>query len=192
MRSNKIVTERVRVGAIAAFFVVASGFGAADAQQRPMPGTMHKDGGMMMGQGMGPGMMMNPDQMAAMMNMMQSMMPGMMMCRMGEHVEGRLAYLKAELKITDAQMPQWNAFADAFRASGQKVMKHCAMMKEHGDSTMSATLPEQLNMMEQHMTTHLESLRAIKTAAQQLYSVLSDEQKKIADQMMMGHMEMRD
>jgi hypothetical protein len=25
-----------------------------------------------------------------------------------------------ELKITEAQMPNWNAFADAFRATGQK------------------------------------------------------------------------
>ena len=33
----------------------------------------------MMGQGMGPGMMVNPEHMTEMMNMMQSMMPGMMM-----------------------------------------------------------------------------------------------------------------
>src|SRR3954451_23349317 len=32
-----------------------------------------------------------------------------------EHVEGRIAFLKTELKITDAQLPQWNAFADALR-----------------------------------------------------------------------------
>src|SRR5919202_1070827 len=30
-------------------------------------------------------------------------------------VEGRIAFLKAELKITDAQTPQWNAVADAMR-----------------------------------------------------------------------------
>ncbi len=177
MSSIRIARDHVRTGAMAALFVVTGGFTLADAQQRPPPGMMGEDGGMMM---MGRGGMDHEGMRG----------PGMMMCHMGEHVDGRLAYLKAELKITEAQMAQWNVFADAFRASGQKVVKHCGMMKEHGDKMMSATLPERLDMMEQHLTTHLESLRAIKTAAQQLYSVLNDEQKKTADQMIKGHMGM--
>src|SRR5437868_2827142 len=48
-------------------------------------------------------------------------MPGMgsmpMMAAMAGHVEGRLAFLKTELKITDAQLPLWNAVADAIRAN---------------------------------------------------------------------------
>ena len=50
-----------------------------------------------------------------MMGMMQMMtgehgMGGMcmMMAAMADHVEGRLAFLKAELKISDAQRPLWN------------------------------------------------------------------------------------
>ena len=174
MRSIKVMKDRVRMDVVAALFVIVSGVGAADAQQRSTPTMMDEDRGMMMGRGMEREGMRGP---------------GMMMCHMGEHVEGHLAYLKAELKITDAQMPQWNAFADAFRASGQKTMKHCAMMKEHAEKKTHITLPDRLNMVEQHLTTHLEALRGIKTAAQQLYSVLSDEQKKIADQMI-GHMGM--
>jgi len=38
-----------------------------------------------------------------------------------EHVEGRIAFLKTELKITDAQLPQWNAFADALRNSAGQM-----------------------------------------------------------------------
>ena len=53
---------------------------------------------------------------------------------------------------------------------------------------MSADLPERLNMMEQHMTLHLDFLRAIKAAVQPLYSVLSDEQKKTANEIMKGPM----
>lgn len=34
---------------------------------------------------------------------------------MSEHVEGRIAFLKTELKITDAQLPLWNSFAQAVR-----------------------------------------------------------------------------
>jgi hypothetical protein len=128
--------------AVAAVLIVAYGCTAAGAQQ-DMPGMM-QGGGVPMGhEGVGHEGMMGR---------------GMMMCHMGGHVEGRLAYLKTELKITEAQMPQWNAFADAFRASGQKMAQHCAMMKEHGGAMMSADLPERLNMMEQHMTMHLDSL----------------------------------
>jgi LTXXQ motif family protein len=178
MRSSKIAMGRMKIVAIAAVLIVANGFTTANAQQG-MPGMM-QGGGMPMGhedmmghEGMGHEGMMGR---------------GMMMCHMGEHVEGRLAYLKTELKITEAQMPQWNAFADAFRASGQKMAQHCAMMKEHGGAMMSADLPERLNMMEQHMTMHLDSLHAIKAALQPLYGVLSDEQKKTANEIMKGPM----
>ncbi len=115
---------------------------------------------------------------------------GMMMCHMGGHVKGRLAYLKTELKITEAQTPQWNAFADAFRANGQKMAQQCAMMKEHSGSMMSADLAERLNIMEQDMTMHLDSLRSIKSALLPLYAVLSDEQKKTANEIMKGPMGM--
>ena len=59
-----------------------------------------------------------------MMRMMQSMRmmgPGMMGMGMIERVEGRIAFLRAELKITDAQTNAWNAFADALRANSQKL-----------------------------------------------------------------------
>jgi len=49
-----------------------------------------------------------------------------MLCGVTEHVDGRLAYLKAELKLTDQQQAAWNTFADAFRASTQKTAKVCA------------------------------------------------------------------
>ena len=174
MRLSKIMMGRMKLVAVAAVLIVANGFTAANAQQG-MPGMM-QGGGMPMGhEGMGHEGMMGP---------------GMMMCHMSEHVEGRLAYLKTELKITEAQMPQWNAFADAFRASGQKVAQQCAMMKEHGGGMMSADLPERLTMMEQHMTMHLNSLRAIKTALLPLYAVLSDEQKKTANEIIKGPMGM--
>ena len=42
-----------------------------------------------------------------------------MMAAMAGHVEGRLAFLKTELKITDAQLPLWNAVAEAIRANAK-------------------------------------------------------------------------
>jgi hypothetical protein len=86
--------------AFAAVLVLAAlpAFAQADAQNAPPgmagPGMMGPRGdGMMDGPGM-MGMMGGP-----------GMMP-MMGARGGEHVEGRLAFLKTELKITDAQAPQ--------------------------------------------------------------------------------------
>src|SRR5690349_5937854 len=64
--------------------------------------------------------------MADMMRMMQSMHANMMGpsirgMGMTERVEGRIAFLRAELKITDAQTSAWNSFADSLRANAQKL-----------------------------------------------------------------------
>src|SRR4051812_15596108 len=56
---------------------------------------------------------------------MTRMMQGMHMRMMGgpagmgmiDRIEGRLAFLRAELKITEAQANAWNTFAEALRAN---------------------------------------------------------------------------
>ncbi len=48
-------------------------------------------------------------------------MMGYGMMNPAQHIEGRLAFLKTELKITDAQAPQWNAYADALRANAKQM-----------------------------------------------------------------------
>ncbi len=116
-----------------------------------------------------------------------------MIMGMGEHVEGRLAFLKTELKITDVQTPQWNAFADAFRANARRIpemrntMMQGGMMGEGGQS-LSA--PDRLDRMERMMTTMLDATKATKSALGPLYAVLSDDQKKTADQLIRGPMGM--
>ena len=110
-----------------------------------------------------------------------------MMGAMARHVEGRLAFLKTELQITDAQLPLWNAVADAMRANA-KTMGDMAGGMMGGSQT--AKLPERLAMREKMMTAHLEALRKFKAAADPLYAALSDEQKKTADELLMGPMGM--
>jgi hypothetical protein len=125
-----------------------------------------------------------------MMGMMRMMMgrDGMsMMGAMARHVEGRLAFLKTELKITDTQLPLWNALADAMRANA-KTMSDMAGGMMGGSQT--ATLPDKLAMRERMMTVHLEALRKFKAAADPLYAALSDEQKKTADELLIGPMGM--
>ena len=90
-----------------------------DHEQHHPPGTPPAAAG----SGMPGGMMSGAGEMP-MMNMMRMMMgedgmTGMrMMAAMTGHIEGRLAFLKTELKITDAQLPLWNAVADAIGPMG--------------------------------------------------------------------------
>jgi len=65
------------------------------------------------------GMMDSQGQPAIMMSGFPNESMGMpaMLGNIADHIDGRIAYLKAELKITEAQDPLWNAFADALRSS---------------------------------------------------------------------------
>jgi hypothetical protein len=119
-----------------------------------------------------------------MMRMMQMMMG---QGNMAGHVEGRIAFLKTELKITEAQSPQWNQFAEALRSNARRMTEMHGMMSQ-GDAAMSA--PERLDRMETMMTGMLESVRITKAALVPLYAVLTDEQKKLADDLIRGPMGM--
>jgi LTXXQ motif family protein len=154
-----------------------------DASEGPMGGPMFR-GGMrfwgggpgMMGGGMGGGMM-------SMMGGMMAGNPGVM----ADHVEGRLAFLKTELKITEAQTAQWTKFADAMRATaGQMNGMHQQMMQ----GGLPDTLPDRLNLHEQMLSSHLEALKDMRAALDPLYASFSDEQKKLADDLMAGPMGM--
>ena len=112
---------------------------------------------------------------------------------MGDHIEGRIAFLKAELKITDVQMPQWNAFADTLRANAQRMREMRTMMMQggmmgQGGGAMSA--PGRMDRMEKMMTAMTETLRTTKASLTALYAVLTDDQKKTADQLIHGPMGM--
>ena len=39
------------------------------------------------------------------------------------HIEGQIAFYKAELHVTDAQTTQWNAFADALRSGAKRLQE---------------------------------------------------------------------
>ncbi|SJZ31783.1 LTXXQ motif family protein [Enhydrobacter aerosaccus] len=134
---------------------------------------------------MGQGGMMRSDMMQMMRNMMTMMSAESGM--MTSHVEGRIAELKSQLKITDAQMPQWNRFADAMRAAGKSMGDmHQQMMA----ARTGKPLPERLALQEKAITAHLAALKTLEEALQPLYASFSDEQKKIADGIMIGPMGM--
>ena len=136
-----------------------------------MPGPMAA-GGMpgAVGGGMGP-----------MMEMMRPMMAGRDGMEMPfEHVEGRISYLKTELKITDAQAAPWNAFADALRADAAAMR---AMHERMAKDGMPGTLPERLAVQQKMMSAHIAMLERMEAGAKPLYAVLSAKQRTLLDQM---------
>lgn len=185
--------------------------GATTTQDQPtvapvQPGTQAQEGppsanrpgmmmGGMMGQQSGQSSMMGPGMMEQMMPMMRQMMMGQQggmgaMGAMGlpfEHVEGRIAFLKAELRITDAQAPQWNAFADTLRSNAKA---HQAMHEQMTKGGLPSAWPERLAAQQKVLATRLDAVKALEAAAKPLYAALSDEQKKVADQLFAGPMGM--
>src|SRR3990170_2809909 len=99
----------------------------AMAQQGQMPmGGMMGQGGGMMGQGMGGGMMGGCPMMGGMMG------PGMqgMMMGSGPMMAGGLAYQKAELGITGDQTAAWDNYVAAVQARGAAMQAmHAGMMQ---------------------------------------------------------------
>ena len=96
-------------------------------------------------------------------------------------IEGRLAFLKTELKITEAQTAAWSQLADVIRTAAKH---HNERMKTafSGDQR-SKSLPDRLDAQEQFISIRLEEIKQIKGSLKNLYAVLSEAQKKEADDM---------
>ncbi|MBX3501350.1 MAG: Spy/CpxP family protein refolding chaperone [Alphaproteobacteria bacterium] len=110
-----------------------------------------------------------------------AMMPdGMMGGMMVRHVEGRLAFLKAELKVTPAQDAPWSKCADAVRAATTAARTALKPMMQPGGSP-PRTAVEQMSRHESLLSVRLESVRRVKAAFEPLYAALDEEQRKLAD-----------
>ncbi len=136
-----------------------------------------KMGKSMMGGGMmGKGMMHG--------GMMKMMRGNCMMMGKGKtplHTAGRIAFIKAELGITEAQQAAWDAVAISLRKHFEaKKSMHQAMM-----ARMKATTP--VDRISAHITAmegKLASLKQMKVSLDKLYAKLSDEQKEKANKIL--------
>lgn len=133
--------------------------------------------------------------MMVMMEMMQTM-GGMMergaaMSAAGmmrfDHMAGRVAFLKAELAITPAQAPQWDAFAAALKTAAEKVEPMRTRMLNIGTS---ATLPDRLRAEADLLDTRAAAMHRVVETASALYGVLTPAQRTQADTLMVGPMGM--
>ena len=107
-----------------------------------------------------------------------------------DRVEGRIAFLRAELRITDAQNAAWNAFADALRANAKSLGEVRASIMSGMAGSAQASLVERFALQEKWLAARLEGARAIKSPLVYLMAALSDDQKKVADELLAPHMGM--
>lgn len=144
------------------------------------PGDM--DDGMMGGGMMGGGMMVPPGGPGQVCHIVGS----------GHHMAGTLAFLKAELKITTAQSAAFERFGEAFgamRPSGGRYMMH-GKPGAGGSKGMAArpSLAERMDIHERMMEERLASMKKMHGVIRELYGKLSDEQKRMADELIPAFM----
>jgi hypothetical protein len=147
------------------------------------------------------GMMNDMRNMMSSMSMMNSMgmmrTMGMMGPGMGgmatiDRVEGRIAFLRTELKIVDAQAGAWNGFADALRANAKKLaeVRASIMSKASDGQPQALTMADRLDLQEQWLLARLDGTRTMKSAFTKLNEVLSNDQKKTANDLLVPHIGM--
>jgi hypothetical protein len=95
--------------------------------------------------------------------------------------QGHIAFLKAELKITDTQQKSWDQFADALRTNAKALSGLPGAMMGGADKKMPPAV--RLEQQEKLLTSYLEALKRSRSALEVLNAVLSDEQKKQLDEL---------
>lgn len=111
---------------------------------------------------------------------------GEMDTAMMSHVEGRIAFLKAELGISEAQQPAFDRVAAAMRTNATAMR---TAMAAHSTAMGSATTGlARGDAAIAVMTARLDAMKSMHAACSALYPMLSEAQKKIADELAMHHM----
>lgn len=102
----------------------------------------------------------------------------------GRHIEGRIAYLKTELKITDAQQPQFDAVANAMRDNA-KAMRD-AFQGMRADRGQPQTALSRMEARAKFARLRADGEAQMLAAFRPLYQAMSPDQQKSADEML-GH-----
>lgn len=119
-------------------------------------------------------------------------MMGMWGDGMVDRIDGRLAFIKTELKITDAQTPAWDELVTVVKATAET---HNAAMRTMMDGMRDGSfakkpLPDRLTIEQTQLEARVEQIKTLKAAVDKLYAVLDDTQKKAADEIALPAMGM--
>jgi periplasmic protein CpxP/Spy len=102
----------------------------------------------------------------------------------GQMVDGRIAFLKAELKIAPAQETQWQDVATAMRQNANALDQAISNAREQR-GTMDAI--QRLTMREQFAKLRAENDARLLTAFKPLYASLTPEQQQVANELVVLH-----
>lgn len=105
----------------------------------------------------------------------------------GERVEGRLAELKTALKITDAQQPQWNAFADTLRKHAREMDQRRQAQRSQMAQEPEVAKPtaiDRLQFRQERLAAASARLSETLAVAKRLYAALTPEQQRLADELL--------
>lgn len=104
-------------------------------------------------------------------------------------LEGRLAFVKARLQITEMQTPLWSAYAETMRATMRARQETAPgadiRFGRRGSRAGRPTLPQRLDLRQRMLDVQAERLAAMEQTLLPLYAALSDEQKEIAERVLM-------
>jgi hypothetical protein len=96
-------------------------------------------------------------------------------------IDGRIAFLKAELAISDSQKGAWDAYASATKLNLQSMQGMWQTMQTVNDAK---TPVERLDAQLVAMESRTKALNDLKPALAKLYEALSAVQKKSADEIL--------
>ena len=103
-----------------------------------------------------------------------------------ERVENRIKELHAQLRITPAEEPQWNEFAQVMRENARE-MDQVFMQRAQQYPTMNAV--QNMQSYEQISEEHAQRVQKLVPAFQKLYDAMPDQQKRLADQVFRANSE---
>lgn len=102
------------------------------------------------------------------------------------HIEGRIAFLKAELGITPQQQAQWDKLAQVMRDNAKELDANLAQMRaQAGTETRNAV--QSLEARGHFAALKAQQSTRFLAAFRPLYDSFSDQQKKAADELMAPH-----
>jgi hypothetical protein len=103
----------------------------------------------------------------------------------GRHIEGRIAFLKAELKITDSQAPLFEKVAQVMRDGAKEMAQLHGQRRADRDQPKTAI--ENLEARARFGQLRTQQTQRFLAAVKPLYDSLSDQQKRTADELLGGH-----
>jgi hypothetical protein len=102
----------------------------------------------------------------------------------GQFVDGRIAFLKAELKITPTQETQWQQVAAAMRENAKALDQTIGSTRQNRASLDAV---QRLELREQFAKVRAANDARLLAAFKPLYASLSPEQQQTANQLVGAH-----